>query len=122
MGTLAKAVYAIMGTELVELRTAASPPKAIVSQLTRTLIATKKMIVFNGPEDFVGHQVLKGEKYTKVFRQVYFMGGTVVGYMPLYKFARAFGKYLKRDTILALNPTASTLVRSPKWRKQNLIA
>lgn len=118
MGTLSKRAYAIRLTDdLIELRASTTPPKAIVSKLTRIAKATRSFVPFVDEDEPYPDRVKKGTAYKVVFKQTFFTGGTVIGYTTVRKFYRAFHKLPIKDKLLEIN---NPKVLSRAWRNKNL--
>lgn len=99
-------VYAIRVGEFVELRSAKNGITIKTSKLTRKA---------NETDYDYGYQ---GKKV--VLKQVFFVGGVVLGYTRLTNFARRFNKAVPKDKLVELSPIQAASVLDPAWRKKNL--
>lgn len=114
-------IYAIRVSDHVELRATREGLRAIVSKLT-TFKRVKKNEWVDDPDDTWdgGYYAKKDSKIPFVLKQTFFVGGSVVGYLTIYKFTRLFKRTVPRDKPVKMTPLESTAILSAVWRKKHL--
>ena len=94
-----KRVFAIRDSHYVEVRVASSPPKKLVSKLTKTTIRVTKTIVYIPHDPW--HKMIEESKPVKIImKQTSFIGGRVIGGCSW----RLFQIYSKKHGLPSLSP------------------
>lgn len=110
-----KLVFAIKVGDHVELRTAREPLKARVSKWH------KQRKYKRGVFDDLGRYRYEDSVRTVVLKQVFFIGGKVVGYVPLKTFELMFGPIkVPKDKAVQLEGMNAENVLNPAWRRRHL--
>lgn len=95
--------YAVRFGNVVEIRAALKPPKAIVSKLTKTVMVEESVYVPAKNGEWYGKFVLKQVPKKVILSQTFYDGGRVLGVVKLNHFqikAQEFGVKFERGTDL----------------------
>src|SRR4051812_18865636 len=115
-----KKVYAIRVGNIVEIRVSSRPIRKLVSSLTQ--LVEKDKYEYEQPKDPNGYpmMVIRKVKVPFVMKQVYFVGGTLIGSIKSPNFERAMGmlKVLPKDTPVELNREQSEKILAYDWEKR----
>ena len=120
MNTQPKNVYAVRTGEFVEFRASRTPLKVRVSKLTRTVMFKEGDIIGYDSWAYPIYATKDGKRKI-TFKQVFFVGGTVIGYTKASKFVRLFVRGIPKDTPVQLPDHHAANMLKPAWRRTHLL-